>query len=131
MSGGARFRDLSPRVTERPAGRKVSARRGQEQDSFAQTGVGSAQDHPHFGIVGGLKKHFGSGGRGKKNGTIVLIDPFSREAGASFLPFDDLGVNGVEALVFQPLGGRAGGSHTTQPDTDEGSRSHDYILNLP
>jgi hypothetical protein len=50
----------------------------------------------------------------KKNGPIVLIDSFGREAGAGLLPFDDLGVDGFETVVLKALSRRAPGSEETQ-----------------
>jgi hypothetical protein len=59
--------------------------------------------------MGRLEDHFGSYGRWEKYRSKVLIDAFGREVGASLLPFDDLRMDGLEAIILQTLGGRAGG----------------------
>ena len=88
---------------------EIATGRTQEENSFARTHGGGAEDHSDAGVMRGLQKYFRSRGLGKKHGAIVLIDSLGRETGAGLLPFDDLGVDGFQALVFQALGRRAGG----------------------
>ena len=45
--------------------------------------------------MGGLEDHFRSYGRWEKNCPKVLVDTLDRETGASFLPFDDLRMDGL------------------------------------
>ena len=74
----------------------------------------------------GLEDHFGSYGRWEKNRPKVLVDALDREAGAGFLPFNDLRMNGLKALILQTLGGRACGGDGN--DEEIQYRSHDSIL---
>ena len=74
----------------------------------------------------GLEDHFGSYGRWEKNRPKVLVDALDREAGAGFLPFNDLRMNGLKALILQTLGGCACGGDGN--DEEIQYRSHDSIL---
>jgi len=65
--------------------------------------------------MGGLEDHFGSYGIWEKNRSKILVDALGREAGAGFLPFYDLGMDGLETVILQTLGGCAGGGD----DNDE------------
>jgi len=103
----------------------------QEHNPTERTHTGRAENHPDAGVMRGLDKYLWGRRLGKKDCPIVLIDSFRGETGSGPLPFDDLGVDGLEATFLQPFGGRATGGNATQHDTDEGSCSHDSILNLP
>src|SRR3954469_7531483 len=84
--------------------------------------------------MGGLDKYLRGSGLGKKDGAVVLIGSFGGETGTGLFPLDDLGMDGFQTIVLQAFGGRTGKGQTTQPETsesDEGSRSHDPILNPP
>ena len=77
--------------------------------------------------MGGLQDCFRGSGRRKKHGSKVLVDSFGRETGAGFLPFDDLGVDGLETVILQALGRRAG-RRDSYCDEETQDRSHDSIL---
>ena len=93
---------------------EIGVRRVQEQDSIARPMVAAPKTTWTPALCAGSQKHLLGRGLGKKDGPIVLIDSLGGKTGAGLLPFDDLGVDGFQTVVFQALRGRAGGGDTTQ-----------------
>ena len=105
---------------------KILRRSAQEQNLIAQRAGGCPEHDLNAGIMGWLEDGFRSYGRWEKNRPKVLVDALDREVGAGFLPFDDLGMDGLEAVILQTLGGCAGGGDGN--NEEEQYRSHDSIL---
>jgi len=86
----------------------------QEQNSIPHAHGGSPEDYPNACIVRGLHEYLRGRRLGKKDGAIVLKNSFGGEASAGFLPFDDLGVDGIQTLVLKAISGRTRGGYTAQ-----------------
>ena len=128
---GQPLRILFPGQTEDVCSLEIGDWRVQEQNAIMHPHSGRAENDTDTGIVRRLNKYLRGGWFWKKDGAVVLINSFGGEARASLFPLDNLGMDSVETVVLQTLRGGSGERHATEPDSNEGSRSHDSILSLP